>query len=185
MRRSNQDEYFAWLKKIIKTSLNSKKPIDAVNTFTTPTISYGFAVLDWSVTELEAIDRETRKVLKKYHLLNNNSDVTRLYLPRRDGGRGLVNITHQYKSNCDVQLQLEKHRRSTFNTCVSFASPFTIQVYTRESSEIFWRPWWGRWLSCKQDETSNKEPTDKKRIGQKKQQLFAKEMHGQYLQLLD
>ena len=137
MRRSNQDEYFAWLKKIIKTSLNSKKPIDAVNTFTTPTISYGFAVLDWSVTELEAIDRETRKVLKKYHLLNNNSDVTRLYLPRRDGGRGLVNITHQYKSNCDVQLQLEKHRRSTFNTCVSFASPFTIQVDTRESSEIF------------------------------------------------
>ena len=75
MKRSIQDEYFERLKKIMKTSLNSKNTIDAVNTFATPTISYGFAVLDWSVTELEAIDRETRNVLKKYHLLNNNSDV--------------------------------------------------------------------------------------------------------------
>ena len=76
MKQTIRDEYFTPLKKIMKTSLNSKNSINAINTFATSAITYGFAVLDWSITDLESIDRETRNILKKYHLLNNNSDST-------------------------------------------------------------------------------------------------------------
>ena len=69
MKQTLRDEYFTRLKKIMKTSLNSKNSIDAINTFATSAITYGFAVLDWSITDLESIDRETRNILKKYHLL--------------------------------------------------------------------------------------------------------------------
>ena len=44
------------------------------------------------------IDRETRKMLQQYHAMHSQSDVTRLYLPRNNGGRGLINITNHYKN---------------------------------------------------------------------------------------
>ena len=50
-------------------------------------------MLDWTITELEIIDRETRKMLQQYHAMHSQSDVTRLYLLRKNGGRGLINIT--------------------------------------------------------------------------------------------
>ena len=54
-------------------------------------------VLDWSITDLESIDRETRNILKKYYILNNDSDVTGLYLPRRDGEEVLSTLQTSIK----------------------------------------------------------------------------------------
>ena len=98
MKSKLKNEYFVRLKKILKSSLNSKNLITAINTYAVPAISYGFAVLDWSITELDIVDRETRNMLKSYHLLHNKSNITRLYIPRREGGRGLIQIASHYKS---------------------------------------------------------------------------------------
>ena len=83
MKRKLKNEYFVRLEKILKSSLNSKNLITAINTYAVPAISYGFAVLHWSITELDIVDRETRNMLKSYHLLHNKSNITRLYIPRR------------------------------------------------------------------------------------------------------
>jgi len=64
-----QNEYFTRIKRIMKTELNSKNTISAINTYAVPSLAYGFVILDWSITELETIDRETRKLLQKYHLM--------------------------------------------------------------------------------------------------------------------
>ena len=61
-------------------------------------LSYAFPFFDWNITELEIIDSKTRKVLLQYHAIHSQSDVTRLYLPRKNGGRGLTNITNHYKN---------------------------------------------------------------------------------------
>ena len=98
MKTKFQKEYFTRTRKILKTSLNSVNTIQAINTFAVPAISYGFQVLDWSTTELEDIDRQTRNILRKNHLLHENSDVDRLYLARSNGGRGLLNIANLYKT---------------------------------------------------------------------------------------
>ena len=90
-------EYYTRIKKNLKTELNSKNLITALNTLAVPAITYGFAVLDWSETELEEIDRKTRKLLHYKKALQKTSNVDRLYLPRKKGGRGLVNITSLYK----------------------------------------------------------------------------------------
>ena len=37
-------------------------------------------------------------MLQQYHAMHSQSDVTRLYLPRNNGGRGLINITNHYKN---------------------------------------------------------------------------------------
>ena len=111
MRNKYREEYFHRISKILKTSLNSKNTIQAINTFAVPAISYGFQVLDWSITELEDIDRQTRNVLRKNHMLHNISDVDRLYVSRRNGGRGLLNITDLYK--CQIITYSQYLHQST------------------------------------------------------------------------
>ena len=46
MRKKNRDDHFNRVIKILKTSLNSRNTIQAVNTFATLCISYGLKVLD-------------------------------------------------------------------------------------------------------------------------------------------
>ena len=48
--------------------------------------------MSWRKSELEAIDRKTRKLLTMYGALHPKSDVDRLYIPRKEGGRGLISI---------------------------------------------------------------------------------------------
>ena len=43
-------------------------------------------------SELLAIDRKTRKLLTIYGALHPNSDVDRLYIPRKEGARSLISI---------------------------------------------------------------------------------------------
>ena len=83
---------------ILKSELSSKHTFEAINSYAIPALSYGFPVLDWTITELKIIDRETRKMLQQYHTMHSHSDVTRLYLPRKNGGRGFINITNHYRN---------------------------------------------------------------------------------------
>ena len=41
---------------------------------------------------MQTIDRKTRKLFTIYGGLHPKSDVNRLYIPRKDGGRGLIAI---------------------------------------------------------------------------------------------
>ena len=88
-----KQEYFTRIIFFIKSDLNSKNTMTAINTYALPALSYGFVVLDWSITNLNIIDRETRNILKKNHAIQNTSNTLRLYIPRKNGGRGLLNVT--------------------------------------------------------------------------------------------
>ena len=46
----------------------------------------------WRKSELQAIDRKTRKLFTVYGALHHKSYVGRLYIPRREGERGLISI---------------------------------------------------------------------------------------------
>ena len=55
-------------------------------------LRYSAAFTSWRKCELQAIDRKTRKLFTIYGGLHPKSDVDRLYIPRKDGGRGLIAI---------------------------------------------------------------------------------------------
>ena len=59
-----KQEYFKRIKIIMKNDLNSQKTINAINMYAVPFLAYGIPVLDWTVTKLEIVDRETRKMLQ-------------------------------------------------------------------------------------------------------------------------
>ena len=56
-----KNEYFERLKMILRSELPRKHTFEAINSYEIPALSYGLPVLNWTITELEIIDRETRK----------------------------------------------------------------------------------------------------------------------------
>jgi len=49
-------------------------------------------VVYWTKSELAELDRKTRKLLTINGALHPRSRVSRLYLPRREEGRGLISV---------------------------------------------------------------------------------------------
>ena len=46
-------------------------------------------ILDCTIREIQNLDISTRKILNMTENFHRTSDIDRLYLPRRNGGRGL------------------------------------------------------------------------------------------------
>ena len=82
-------EYIRRLRKVLKSKLNGLNLVHGVNALAVSLLRYSAAFVSWRKSELEAIDRKTRKLFPIYGALHPKSDVDRLYIPRK-GGRGLI-----------------------------------------------------------------------------------------------
>ena len=80
------------LRPILKSKLNGKNKIQAINTWAVALLRYGAGIINWKVDELKKMDRTTRKTLTMYGTLHPKSDVERLYLKQKHGKRGLISI---------------------------------------------------------------------------------------------
>jgi len=87
-------EYKRRFRLILKSKLNGKDIITAMNTWAVAIFRYGAGILDWKESELKSVDRTTRKTMTIYGAFHPKSDVDRLYLKRHEGGRGLIGIEH-------------------------------------------------------------------------------------------
>ena len=92
MKSLTSREYLRRIKLLLKSSLTGKNLITAINTWAIPVIRYGAGILSWSVAEIRGLDTRTRKLLRMYGTLHNRSDVDRLYISRKRGGRGLQRV---------------------------------------------------------------------------------------------
>ena len=75
-----------------------RKKIQAINAWVVALLRYGAGIINWKVDELKKMDRTTRKALTIYGALHPKSDIDRLYLKRKHGGRGLISIEICVKS---------------------------------------------------------------------------------------
>lgn len=91
-KETAKKEFMNRLKAILCSYLNAKNKITAINTWAVPVVSYTFGVLHWSKTEILELDRRVRTVFTKYRMHHPKSAVERLYLPRAEGGRGLLSF---------------------------------------------------------------------------------------------
>ncbi|XP_070588487.1 vomeronasal type-2 receptor 26-like [Erythrolamprus reginae] len=55
-------------------------------------MEYTAGIVNWTQAELDNLDRKTRKFMTIQHALHFCSDIDRLYLPRKIGGRGLLQV---------------------------------------------------------------------------------------------
>ena len=92
MKTKIRDEYIRRVKKICKSKLNSGNLILGINSWAVGVIRYSGGVVDWTKEELVCLDRKTRKILNMYRALHCRSSIARLYLKRKEGGRGLISV---------------------------------------------------------------------------------------------
>ena len=126
MKGRTRDEYFRRLRLILKSKLNERNKIAGINTWAVSLLRYGAGVIMWTVEELKSLDRKTRNLLTIHGVFHPRSDIYRLYVPRKRGGRGLIgcedcvraeeNNVAWYIKNAVEPLLLEVRRSGMIKT---------------------------------------------------------------------
>ena len=86
----------------MKSRLNGRNKIIAINTWTVSLMRYGAGIVKWTKIELDEIDKKTRKVLALNKELHPRSDVDRLHVSRMEGRRRLI--------ECKMCVKAEENR---------------------------------------------------------------------------
>ena len=98
MKEKIRKEYNRRVRSILRTELNGRNKIEAINSLAFPVVQYSFGIINWKISELKKIDTKTRKLLNMQKMLHPKADVERLYIPRKDGGRGLIDVETAFKT---------------------------------------------------------------------------------------
>jgi hypothetical protein len=81
---------------ILKTELSAKNKIQAIGSLAVAVLRYSFVIINWHQEEIQKLDRKTRKMLKIRGQHHPRADIDRLYVPRKEGGRGLMQVEGAY-----------------------------------------------------------------------------------------
>ena len=90
-------EYKKRVRKIGSNELSVYNKHIAHNFFALAALTPTFGIICWTIQEIENLDIITRKMLNMTGNFHRNSDIDRLYLPRKMGGRRLKSIKLAYK----------------------------------------------------------------------------------------
>ena len=82
-----------------------------------PLVRYSGPFLKWTREELKQMDQRTRKLMTMHKALHPRDDVDRLYVARKEGGRGLANIEDTVNASIQrLEEYIEKHDRGLITT---------------------------------------------------------------------
>ena len=92
MKESIRNEYIRRVKLICKSKLYAGNFITGMNAWAIGVMRYSGGIIDWTKEELQIMDRKTRKIMTLNRCLHPRSSVARLYMKRKEGGRGLISV---------------------------------------------------------------------------------------------
>lgn len=98
MKGMIRNEYLRRVRLVARSKLYAGNVIKAVNAWAISVVRYTAGVLDWTKKELKDLDTKTRKILTMNHTFHMRSSVDRLYMKRKDGGRGLISVKQCVRS---------------------------------------------------------------------------------------
>ena len=84
-------EYIRRIRKVFKVKTEWWNLVHGVNAWAVSLLRYSAAFVSWRKSELQAIDRKTRKLFTIYGAIHPKSDIDRLYIPRKERG-SLISI---------------------------------------------------------------------------------------------
>lgn len=187
MKEKIRKEYYRRIRLVLKTELNSKNRIEAINTLAIPVVQYSFNIINWNMSDILRMDRKTRKLLTSNRSFHPKADVDRLYLPRKEGGRGLMQLELSFKTTTiamknyleftnDWMMQLvlqhenSKKLHSVFKEAKKFENELNIQPIVEDDN-------------LHATKVAKKAKESAKRNGQNKlaERYSQKALHGQYV----
>ena len=109
------EEFHRRLKLIWRPLLCGQYKVQATNCFCVPLLSYGFGMVEWTKAEISQFDIFVCELLTAANSHHPHSSIECLYLPRKIGGRGLVNIEHIFQR---CLLSLSRHLQTSTDSLV-------------------------------------------------------------------
>ena len=97
--------------------LNGRNKIMAPNTCTVSIMRYGTGIPKWNKNELQEMDRETRKFMTMNKEFHWRSDVARLCVSRKNGGRGIIECENGYKEWRNWLRLVHQKQYRTITSC--------------------------------------------------------------------
>ena len=110
MKEKIRKEYLRRVRMVLKSKLNAANQFEAINTLAIPVVTYSFNIINWKMSDIKKLDTKTRKILTMERMHHPKTDVNRLYLPRAEGGRGLIQLELTFKT---TTIGLDTNLRST------------------------------------------------------------------------
>ena len=89
--------------------------IKAINIRAVSLMRYSKGIIDWTKEELDNVDRKTRKLTTMHGMLH-----PRLYLPRAEGGRGLMSVA----DTVNIERSLQRHVNTTQEKLLTIAKKY-------------------------------------------------------------
>ena len=84
---------------ILNTELNSANRIEAINTLAIPVVMYSFNIINWTILEIRRVDTKICKLLTFNRMHHPKADIDRLYIPRNERGRRMIQLELSYKTS--------------------------------------------------------------------------------------
>ena len=72
--------------------MNGRNKVTVINICGVGIFRHGAGIIQWKASELKDLDRKSRKTMTMYGGLHPKSDVDRLYVKRKEGGRGSISV---------------------------------------------------------------------------------------------
>lgn len=121
MKDKVRKEYFKRLRKVLESKLNGGNTVKAINTWAVALVRYSAGIVDWNKEELCKIDRKSRKLMTINRALHPRADIDRLYLPRCEGGRGLISIENCVRvEECSLSDYVRRtNQENTLGMCLT------------------------------------------------------------------
>jgi hypothetical protein len=91
-KKKLKKEYLRRLRSVFGTELSATNKIQAIGALAIPVLRHGFGITKWHQEEMQKLNRKTRKLLTIYGQYHPKADVERLCVPRKQGGRGLMQL---------------------------------------------------------------------------------------------
>ena len=130
-------------------------------------VTYSFNVINSTSQKLTKLNTKTRKFLTMYKMHHPNSDADRMYLPRTEGGKGLIQLGLSYKTatiGLDKYLKETQEPSSPLWKNMTTGNPFNPSTDSQWSSVgnqdcLQYHLWgWGEHLLCLQNKGQGQTP---------------------------
>ena len=92
MKAILRKEFFRRVRLLVKSKLYSGNMIKGINSWAVSVIRYTAGIIEWTKKELKDIDIRVRKMMTMAGSFHRKGSVDRLYLPRKEGGRGMISV---------------------------------------------------------------------------------------------
>ena len=115
--------------------------LDAISILALPEITYSFDIVNWNLEEIKRIDRNIRKLMTLNRMHHTKTDVSSMFIPRKEGGRGMTNLEMVYNTtviglNSYLQLSgdrmlqavLQHEKKNKLHSVVKESRKFKFQL---------------------------------------------------------